>query len=394
MEPVFDCMGTRAYRQGKHTGFIVPWKRLAPFTRHKWAGNRDVDPARVEDMLAYFRGGGFILPVICLAELDGNVVCYDGLHRSAMLAQANPDDLVCLADVMFAATNADVAEAFEAVNRSVSVPALFTEGAIPPATKDELVAVAARLCKLHPAFVSPSAKCRAPNFNRDRLVDNLSEVFDDLGGQVTVAELERMLEALDLARSQGRCCRPHESYPPAVTKKCREGRFWLFLEARISAADLRAAVAPPPSPVAAVAAAAPPPAAVSAPVAARLPSPQRAAASRPQSPLRAASRSAARSTPPPTRQPRARSPSPPPEEVDALIEAESEASDGDFELPEREESPVPQSPRYLSPVRRSAASATQRSTSPVRVRSGAAAADAAPAKNAAGRRLVHGNVDG
>jgi len=174
-----------------------------------------------------------------LAELPEGLVCYDGNHRREVLSKSK-DDPKCIVDVMFGASPEEILEAFENLNKSIQVPAVFVQSGVPEAAKKKIVALAQRFERDHKAFASPSSRCQCPHFNRDTFVEDLTTIFEDFEGRVDVDEIATLLDDLNVAKSRGQYCdKAREKYPAAAIKKCKEYDFWLFLDRHITSEAMR-----------------------------------------------------------------------------------------------------------------------------------------------------------
>jgi len=258
MQAVLDKLGRRTGVGA--AGFVtyeIEWARLAPLCC-AWSRNRAPDAARVAAIAAHLRAGGYVPPLLHLAELSGEarpLACFDGNHRreafaaeplgdadaDSWLGIAEADKRVVLATVMFRAEPAAVEAAFRAINAGVSVPELYVRaaGGGGPA-REEILALAQSYAAAYPKFASPSAQCAAPNFNRDLFADNLDSLCRALG--TSAADVAAALPRLNAELAAGRgLLRPLDQYSAGALKKCRTGAFWLFIDGRTVSAS---AIAP------------------------------------------------------------------------------------------------------------------------------------------------------
>lgn len=233
MESVIQKLGQRIYTNGKHAGFVISWSLISPLCK-KWSRNRDADGKRVEDMLAFHNGGGYIPKMIHLADVEGEgLVCYDGNHRREVFDKWVGGDVTFVVDVMFGATQLDVLEAFTNINKAVAVPEIYMDELMNSTVKNEILDLVKSYEVKHKDFVSTSDRCRAPHFNRDAFIDNVDHLYKSFGGVVSVAQLGKLLEELNAEYANGRLCRPHSMYSDKVIGKCTKHNFWLFIEKRI-----------------------------------------------------------------------------------------------------------------------------------------------------------------
>lgn len=229
MEVLLNSIGTQLIKQGRHITFLLDWNVLKPIVK-KWSRNRDPDMTRVQDLLIHISNNGYFPPVLHLAEVDGEgLVCYDGNHRrEALNAISNPPKVII--DLMTRASQEDVYKAFEALNKSVQVPALYLDESMNHNVKDDLLCIVRKYESKYRQHVSSSARCHAPQFNRDHFLDNLYNIWCQLDGRMSVQELEHSLETLNKLYSQQRICKTHDKYREKVVQKCKESGLWLFIE--------------------------------------------------------------------------------------------------------------------------------------------------------------------
>lgn len=228
MQSIIDSFGTRLYEEGNHVGYKVHVKHMIPLWK-KWSKNRDPDMERVNEIL---ESRAYIPKFIHLAELDGEgLVCYDGNHRRVVL-EKHEDPGSCIVDVMFGASTDDVYQAFVNINRGVEVPEIYIEDT--DNIKDEITELVKSYETKYKSFVSTSSRCRAPHFNRDTFVENITKVYKHLQGRKTIHEIGELLEKLNHEYSRGHICKSHDTYKPPVIDKCKKHGLWLFLEREIS----------------------------------------------------------------------------------------------------------------------------------------------------------------
>jgi hypothetical protein len=222
------------YNFNGHKGYMLKWKLIAPLCK-KWSRNRDPDMERVTEMHDHQTKNGYIPKMIHLAEIkEEGVVCYDGNHRREVFNMCNDDELVCIVDVMFDTTQNEVYKAFNNINKSVQLPAIYVEEHNEDnSVKIEILKLVKKFETKYKVFVSASARCHAPNFNRDALTDNIYEIYKSLRQTVSIDQIGKLLSKLNVEYSRERLCRPHSLYKPSVIEKCKAQNLWLFVERTI-----------------------------------------------------------------------------------------------------------------------------------------------------------------
>jgi hypothetical protein len=218
MEAIFDSLGQKIYVTNSHNGYLIQWKLIAPFCK-KWSRNRDADQERIKEMIDHHQKGGYIPRMIHLAELsDEGTVCYDGNHRKEVFNSfCNDESIMCIVDIMFATTQKEVYKAFNNINKSVQLPAIYIEEEHNNThVKDEILALVKHYESTYKALLSPSARCHAPHFNRDVFTENIYNIWKSLGCHMSIVELGVMLDKLNDEYANGRLCRPHSLYKASV----------------------------------------------------------------------------------------------------------------------------------------------------------------------------------
>lgn len=232
MESVFKTFAKELYRCGNHVGYCVKFKHIDPICR-KWSKNRHPDLERVHEMHDFFKSGGYIPKFIHLAELKGEgLVCYDGNHRRELLKLINDGDVECIVDVLFSASDEEIYDAFSSVNKAVDVPEIYLEDV--SNIKDAVLELVKKYETRHKSFTSKSSRCRAPNFNRDVLTDNITTIYKYFNGTKSISDIEEALDKLNKEYANGKICKSHAKYPTSVIDKCKKNGLWLFLEREIS----------------------------------------------------------------------------------------------------------------------------------------------------------------
>lgn len=230
MDVVLQTIGKQIYHDGNHFGFLVKWKLIVPLVK-KWSRNREPDMERVQEMLDFHVKGGYIPKLIHLAELqDEGLICYDGNHRREVLNRSDCN-VECIVDVMFGASPRDVYIAFNNINKSIQLPAIYLEDVHDDASiRNDIIALVKTYERDYKSFLSTSSRCHSPNFNRDTFVDNVHNLYKSFNKTLTIAQIAVLLKKLNEKYAQGELCRPHSLYKSHVIDKCKKNGLWLFLE--------------------------------------------------------------------------------------------------------------------------------------------------------------------
>lgn len=240
MNKTFEKMGDFLYQDKNHYIYKIAFNVISPFVK-KWSKNRDPDPIRIQEMYEYVQKGGYIPKILYIAEIDKELICYDGNHRrevfTRQLQQGGRVDFFII-DIMFDSTTEQVMEAFHSINNSVPLPLLYLEEDV-YSIKEKITTLVKKYEEMYKPFLSSSSRCKRPNFNRDGLVDDLYFIYQSMQEQVSIEELEDLLQRLNQEYSIQKYCRPHNVYNENIIKKCQKYGCWLFLEKNIPVEHLR-----------------------------------------------------------------------------------------------------------------------------------------------------------
>lgn len=144
-----------------------------------WRNNRPPDPVRVAQISNYFSvSNETLVPGIIHAWVRGSkFLVFDGAHR-LHAAFASGRDMSAVVRYYDSDREQDIIEEFTNINKSVSVPYVYLE-------QDNYVkrtvclSIVEHLCKKYPSFLSPSRNHYSYNFNRDKMMDFISELQID-----------------------------------------------------------------------------------------------------------------------------------------------------------------------------------------------------------------------
>lgn len=233
MEYLFNKLGKHLYASNSHNGYFIEWKNISPLCK-KWSRNRDPDINRVNEMIEYHINGGYIPKIIHLAELEGEgLICYDGNHRRNVFDKIN-ENIECIVDIIFNASQTDVYNSFNNINKSVQLPAIYLDDNMNSSSvKLEILDIVKYYEDKYKQFISTSSRCRAPHFNRDNFVDNIYDIYTSLNCLVNIKCITKAFEILNIYYSKEELCRPHSCYNKNIIDKCKKYNMWLFIDKTI-----------------------------------------------------------------------------------------------------------------------------------------------------------------
>jgi hypothetical protein len=212
--------------RGKHRTYFVPFSKIKDVI-HKWSGNREPSPKRIEEMNEYYKQGGHIPFTLHLAILpDEGIVCYDGLHRLQVLKIID-DDRICDIDVLVDATQDEVLECFQNLNKSVQVSDVYID--THHSVRDEILAYKKRFIQRYKPFASGSKTCQRPNFCESEFEQHIYRVYEEFGGNVSITTIIQYLEELNEGYKNGTIKQGgNKKLPPRARTKCETKGLWLF----------------------------------------------------------------------------------------------------------------------------------------------------------------------
>jgi hypothetical protein len=147
-----------------------------------WTKNRPPDTSRIDELKEYYiREKIQFIPGIIYAwdnTSSDPLQIYDGIHRLLAASQINPT-IPFLMSVITTENEELIVKDFKALNKSCPVPTLYTD----ESESEQLNLlkrvvcenIVAHLTNTYPSFVSPSRKPYRYNFNRDSVLEWLSE---------------------------------------------------------------------------------------------------------------------------------------------------------------------------------------------------------------------------
>ena len=226
--------------------YSIPLFILKELGISRWSRQRPPAPERVEEIAAWIHENSDVIGTISLAwHPTERLVCYDGQHRLQALFQQENMEMTALVEIMWDTTELAIMAAFKTINRAVPVSELYTDPHdVLHSVKGEISDYVAGLATTYKPFLSTSAKPCRPNFNRDRLSEELFHLWrDDLQEAVPfqriVAALTRLNETYDEDEDSIPKERTLKKFP-AIHKKCSAHKFWLFAEVgRLVVEDLK-----------------------------------------------------------------------------------------------------------------------------------------------------------
>ncbi len=218
------------FNHGNHCIFKVAWETIRDFYS-KWEDSREIDILKVNEMYNNYTNHIYIPIYISFAEYNNKLVCYDGNHRCKMIDLINQDNFILIIDVMFNATQKEIASAFSNINKDIL---LFKSIQNQQCVENQMLNLIDWYAKLYPSFVSSTYNCRRPNFNKHRFLDNLHSIYKYFTKTKSIDQIKQALLKLNIEYANARLGKTHELYPITVISKCKMYNFWLFIDGNIN----------------------------------------------------------------------------------------------------------------------------------------------------------------
>jgi hypothetical protein len=210
--------------------YAVPMSVFKTLDIRQWKYNRPPDMSRVPEIHKWMKEFNRMDGVLNLAYIvNEGLVSFEANHRRLALEGL---DIKVLMDIVWDATHEIVKHEFLRLNKAVSVPDLYiveTDSNLRVQIEDAV----ALYRKKYPTHESSSGRPIRPNFNRDKLTDELTRLQKEL--RIPVAELLERLEKLNEKYKT----RDRSKLTTTVQVKCGLSDFWLFAwSASISTSEL------------------------------------------------------------------------------------------------------------------------------------------------------------
>ena len=175
-----------------------------------WEKNRLVDYTRVSELTAMYKKDDYqIVPGWLSAFMkDDQMYVYDGSHRFQAMISSGRTMSIFITITQFE----KVIDDFINVNKMVPIPECYLSENDATQLSERIVK---HYCNLYPKFVSPSFRCRKPNFNRDNFIDLLSTHLKGKDMQFDNVIL-KLNEFNDILKDN------------VKNTKCKKYNFWLF----------------------------------------------------------------------------------------------------------------------------------------------------------------------
>lgn len=212
----------RVMTSGDHETYVFPIDEFRSLGASPWKYNRPVDETRIAEIQVAMDANEHVDGSIYMAFLRGTgFVHYEGGHRARALLETTGVRHV-LVDMLWDVDDTRLSEEFKRLNKAISVPTLYIDETNDTETRLQLEALVNLYRKQYPAHVSNNGRPQRPNFNRDKLSDDLYRIHKEQSLPV-----DALVRALD-DKNEELKLRDKSTLSPKIIEKCTKSGLWLF----------------------------------------------------------------------------------------------------------------------------------------------------------------------
>ena len=165
-----------------HKVIMTDANSLTELNVENWKFNRPADKKRVTKIATYHRNKTFIEGIIYVALIDGNYYCYDGLHRLEAVRILKDScyygSQKVIIDLWVNPTDGEVLDRFKALNSSVPVAEIYTQGDKELDLKKTLEGVVEYMQQKYRGFFKPTHRPNIPHENQDVVMQKLYDMYE------------------------------------------------------------------------------------------------------------------------------------------------------------------------------------------------------------------------
>jgi len=185
----------------------------------QWKFNRPPDITRLAEIRAWMSEFKRMDGVLNLAYISGEgLVCFEGNHRRLALDGLN---ITVFVDILWDVSDEVVVHEFRRLNKSICVPDLYvTENHY--AVREGIERAVQEFRKKYPSMESSSGRPQRPNFNRDKLTDDMFRIHKEVG--ISIEDLMIKLNSLNETLKVSDKSKLSDS----IKQKCEKSGLWIF----------------------------------------------------------------------------------------------------------------------------------------------------------------------
>ena len=207
---------------GDHETYVFPIDEFRSLGVRSWKFNRPVDESRISEIREAMDVNAHVDGPLYAAFVRGDgFVHYEGGHRAAALQTTTNVNHV-MVDMLWDVDDTRITEEFKRLNKAISVPTLYVSSERDTDVRVQLEAIVNLYRKQYPTHVSNTGRPQRPNFNRDKLFEDLYRIHKERS--LPVDALVDMLDKKNVECAS----RDHSKLSPKVIEKCKASGLWLF----------------------------------------------------------------------------------------------------------------------------------------------------------------------
>jgi hypothetical protein len=199
--------------------YAVPMKIFKTLDITPWKHNRPPDMSRVPEIHNWMKEFNRMDGILNLAYIQNEgLICFEGNHRRLALEGI---DIKVFVDIIWDVTHDIIKHEFQRINKSVCVPDLYVveNDASLRIEIEDAVSIFRKKYQMHE---SSSGRPIRPNFNRDKLTDEITRLQKEL--QIPVSELMDRLNTLNDKYK----LKDKSKLSQNIKLKCGFSDLWLF----------------------------------------------------------------------------------------------------------------------------------------------------------------------
>jgi len=220
---------------GKRTTYLLSIDSLREIGAKRWSLQRPADENRVTEICQWIEKEKDVSGIISMAwHPKETLIVYDGQHRWCALLKIQDTPIQAIVEIIWDATEEEIIASFQSINRSVSVPELYTDPlVIIDNVRPEIIDFVTTLSTTYREFLSTTDKPNRPHFNRDKLSDELLTIWrDEFHKEIPFSRIVRGLVTMNEEYNTNELSVPREASRKyrRIYEKCNKHRFWLFAQ--------------------------------------------------------------------------------------------------------------------------------------------------------------------
>lgn len=206
-------------RVASTTVYSIPMAKFKSLDVKQWKYNRPPDMSRIPEIHNWMKQFQRMDGILNLAYITGEgLVCFEGNHRRLALEEL---DIMVFADILWDANDEIVTHEFRRLNKSVCVPNLYVienESTL----RGDIEKLVSDFRKKYPNVESNSGRPQRPNYNRDRLTDDILRIHKD--SAIPISEIMNKIDLLNESYK----LKDRTKLSEKVIQKCESSGLWLF----------------------------------------------------------------------------------------------------------------------------------------------------------------------